>query len=124
MVAAEKSLFDNPTLNDIVISDRPVDLSKDSANYEIFVPFGTYILVAAVWKEKDKDWNYQKILGIYGYDPVSFSYYDENPVRVTKDKKVASGYNIICDWRFVFLESSILKPGRLGAVDQDYGSNP
>ncbi len=119
--AAEKSIFDNLTLNDIIISDRPVDLSKDSSKYEIFVPFGTYIIVAAVWKEKGKDWNYQKILGFYGYDPVNFSYYDKNPVMVTKDKKVASGYNIICDWKFVFFGSSLMKPGRFGVVDEDYG---
>ena len=102
VVAAEKSLFENPSLSDIIVSDRPVNLSKDTSMYEIFVPTGTYIVVAAIWKEKGKDWNYQKMLGIYGFDPINFAYYDENPIQITEKNKVASGYDIICDWGFIF----------------------
>jgi hypothetical protein len=58
VLAASKSLFENPTLNDLIISDRPINLSNDTSNYEVFVPVGTYSIIAAIWKEKNKDWDY------------------------------------------------------------------
>jgi len=102
VVAAEKSLFENPSLSDIIVSDRPVNLGKSTSQYEIFTPAGSYIVIAAIWKEKGQDWNYLNMLGIYGFDPINFVYYDENPVQITEQKKIASGYDIICDWGFIF----------------------
>lgn len=102
VIAATKSLFNNPTLNDLVISDRPVNLSKDSSDYQVFVPPGSYVIVAAIWKSKGEDWNFLHIVGRYGYDPVHFSYYDTQPIVVSDRQKIASGRDIICDWSFVF----------------------
>ena len=105
VVAAAKSLFNNPTLNDLVISDRPVNLNKDSSEYEVFVPPGSYVIVAAIWKQKGKDWNFLNIIGRYGYDPVHFTYFDTQPVVISDRQKVVSGKDIICDWSFVFTGS-------------------
>ena len=102
VIAAEKSLFENPSLSDVVISDRPVNLFSDSSAYEVFVPHGSYVIVAAIWKEKGKDWNYLNILGIYGFDPTTFTYYDTNPIAINQNRPVATDYNIICDWGFIF----------------------
>lgn len=103
VVAASKSLFENFTLNDIIISDRPVNLSKDTSKFDVFVPVGTYSIIAAIWKEKNKDWNYLNILGLYGYNPKTGMVDDPNPTVISQDQKVASNRNIICDWGFLDL---------------------
>lgn len=108
VVAASKSLFESPTLNDLIISDRPVNLSKDMSNYEIFVPFGTYSIIAAIWKEKNKDWDYLNILGLYGYNPQTGEIDDPNPIVISKSKKIAFNRNIVCDWGFLYSNEELL----------------
>ena len=111
VLAASKSLFENPTLNDLIISDRPINLSKDTSNYEVFVPVGSYSIIAAIWKEKNKDWDYLNILGLYGFDPVTGTLYDTEATVISEDKKVVSNKNIICDWKFLSLnQNTIRKP--------------
>ncbi len=102
VIAAEKSLFEKPSMSDVVISDRPVNLTVDSSAFEVFVPKGNYVIVAAIWKEKGKDWNYLNILGIYGFDPTTFTYYDTSAIIINQNHQVAAGYNILCDWGFIF----------------------
>ena len=106
IVATSKSLFENFSLNDLVISDRPVNLSKDTSHYEVFVPVGSYSIIAAIWKEKNKDWNYLNILGLYGFNPLTGLVYDDKPTVISNEQKVVSDRNIICDWQFLNLNQS------------------
>jgi hypothetical protein len=106
VIAASKELFESPSLDDVVISDKSVNLSQKESPYEIFTPPGTFIILAAVYRKKGEDWNYLNILGRYGFDPVNFTYYDTDPIVISKKNPVANGYDIICDWGFIFLNES------------------
>lgn len=101
VVVASRSLFESPSLDDVILADRPVNLSQQKASYEVFVPPGTYPMIAAIYKKKGQDWNYLNILGVYGFDPLTYTFYDTDPVVIGDKHKVASGYDIICDWRFI-----------------------
>jgi len=100
VVAAVKLPPEN--LGDVVFTNTSIDLSKDEVMYEIPTPITSYEMVAAIWKEKGKSWNYANILGFYGYDPINYKFNYEK-VILTKEHPVAKGIDIYCDW-------SLLKP--------------
>ncbi|MBN2413795.1 hypothetical protein JXQ31_19095 [candidate division KSB1 bacterium] len=85
------------SLGDVVFTNTSVNLSKDEPDYYVPAPLATYQLVAAVWKEKGQAWNYSKILGFYGFDPVNFTF-DSVKVVLTKEQPVAKNIDIYCDW--------------------------
>ncbi len=85
------------SLGDVVFTNTSVNLSKDNPEYYVPAPPATYQLVAAVWKEKGQAWNYSKILGFYGFDPVNFTF-DSVKVVLTKEQPVAQNIDIYCDW--------------------------
>jgi len=85
------------SLGDVVFTNTSVNLSKDEPDYYVPAPLATYQLVAAVWKEKGQAWNYSKILGFYGFDPVTFKN-DSVRVILTKTQPVAKDIDIYCDW--------------------------
>jgi hypothetical protein len=89
-------------LGDVVITNSSVNLSKAEPTYYIPAPIASYDLVAAVYKEKGKAWNYANILGFYGFDPVNFIY-DYKKVVLTKSEPMVRDINIYCDW-------SLLRP--------------
>ena len=91
------------SLGDVVITNTSVNLAASEPSYYIPAPIADYELVAAVWKEKGKAWNYSNILGFYGFDPVNYLY-EYKKVQLTKAQPVAQGIDIYCDW-------SLLKPG-------------
>ncbi len=84
-------------LGDVVITNTSVNLSKAEPTYYIPAPVASYDLVAAVYKEKGKAWNYANILGFYGFDPVNFMY-DYKKVILTASEPIAHDVNIYCDW--------------------------
>ncbi len=90
------------SLGDVVFTYTSLDLSREEVEYRIPAPITSYELVAAVWKEKGKTWNYANILGFYGYDPVNYKFEYEKVV-LTKEHPVAKDIDIYCDW-------SLLRP--------------
>jgi hypothetical protein len=91
-------------LGDVVITNTSVNLSKEEPTYYIPAPIASYEVIAAIWKEKGKAWNYANILGFYGFDPVNYIF-DYKKVELTKGQPVAPDIDIYCDWSF-------LKPGK------------
>jgi hypothetical protein len=89
-------------LGDVVITNTSVNLSKTEPTYYIPAPIASYDLVAAIYKEKGKAWNYANILGFYGFDPVNFLY-DYKKVVLTRSAPIARDIDIYCDW-------SLLRP--------------
>jgi hypothetical protein len=85
------------SLGDVVFTYKSVNLSRDKSEYDIPAPDATYELVAAIWKEKGKAWNYGNILGFYGFDPVTYEI-ESKTVTIDKHHPVASNIDIICDW--------------------------
>ena len=86
-------------LGDVVFTYSSVDLSQERSEYEIPAPLSEYELVAAIFKEKGKAWNYANILGFYGFDPTTYSF-DFQKVYLDKAHPVAKGIDIYCDWQF------------------------
>jgi hypothetical protein len=84
-------------LGDVVIANTSVNLSREEPTYSIPAPLASYEVIAAVWKEKGKAWNYANILGFYGFDPINYIF-DYKKVEVTRTHPVAENIDIYCDW--------------------------
>jgi len=52
-------------INQLLFSDQ-IPYREDTARWEIYLPEGTYELVAVLWKEHNQPWNISNIIGIYG----------------------------------------------------------
>lgn len=100
VVAAVKFPF--TSLSDVVFMNTSVNLSMEEPEYEIPAPLATYRVVAAVWKEKGKAWNYANLLGFYGFNPVAGEF-EYKEVELTDSHPVAENIDIYCDW-------SLLRP--------------
>ncbi len=98
IVAAVKFPF--TSLSDVVFMNTSINLSRETSAYEIPAPISTYQVVAAVWKEKGKAWDYTNLLGIYGFNP-STGQFEFKKVALTKSDPVAQGIDIFCDWSTV-----------------------
>ena len=88
-------------LNDLDLGDvyfsTAVRFDLDSAKYEISVPTGTYPLIGVLWKERGKNWDIKKIIGVYNSNcDTNFS---PLTVQLTKDQPVVSNVNICAFWK-------------------------
>ena len=95
IVAAVKLPPEN--LGDVVFTNTSINLASNQSEYDIPAPIASYELVAAVWKEKGKAWNYANILGFYGFDPVNLQF-EYKKVVLSNNHPVAQHIDIICDW--------------------------
>ncbi len=101
VIALTKKLdAEDVSLNDAVIANSSVDLSDPNPRYDLAAPLSKYEFVGAVWKHREKGWDYTNIFGFYGFDPDSFKF-DVQPIYLTKDQPVAQNIDIVCDWIFV-----------------------
>jgi len=57
--------FPPKRINELLFSNR-ISYQNDTSSYEIFVPPGTYDVVAVIWKEKYGAWNISDVVGVYG----------------------------------------------------------
>jgi hypothetical protein len=101
VIALTKKLdAENITLNDAVIANYSVDLSQERPTYDLPAPLSKYEFIGAVWKHREKGWDYTKIFGFYGFDPDSFKFTSE-PIYLTEDHPIVDGIDIVCDWILV-----------------------
>lgn len=104
VIATTKNLGDlqqgELTLSDVVFSNSPVSLGRQTSSYELSAPEGEYKLIAAVWKKHGEAWDYTRFIGFYGFNPDSFTF-DFDPVVLTSSQPVAKDIDIYCDWSFV-----------------------
>ncbi|RQW05319.1 hypothetical protein EH222_10065 [candidate division KSB1 bacterium] len=101
VVALTKTLdAQDITLNDAVFSNFSVDLEHPNPSYDLPAPLSKYEFIGAVWKHRQKGWDYTKIFGFYGFDPDSFKFTSQ-PVYLTKEQPIVDGIDIVCDWIFV-----------------------
>ncbi len=82
-------------LSDVYFSTA-VNFGQDTAAYEIAMPRGTYPLVGVLWKERNKDWDVKKIIGIYNLN--CDNTIDPLTVQLTKEQPVASNVKICTFW--------------------------
>ncbi len=88
------------SLGDVIFTYSGVDLASERSDYRIPAPPAEYQLVAAVWKQKGKAWNYANILGFYGFDPVTYDF-EYIPVHV-RENTLSQNIDIYCDWTLAY----------------------
>ncbi len=82
------------------VNSIAIDLGAEIPTFDLPAPISKYEFVGAVWKHRDKGWDYTKIFGFYGFDPDSFKF-DVKPIVLTKDQPIVDDIDIVCDWIFV-----------------------
>ncbi len=95
-----------------------IDFRKKTAEYELYLPKGTYEAVAVLWKEHNQSWNISNVIGIYGGSLIgdlliptylSVTLVDNNTTvnnidiqatleRVNRDAKIKGEINFVGDW--------------------------
>ena len=101
IIALTKTLdAEDITLNDAVFSNFSVDLDHPRPTYDLPAPLSRYEFIGAIWKHREKGWDYTKIFGFYGFDPDSFIFTTE-PVYLTEEQPIVENIDIVCDWMLV-----------------------
>ncbi len=95
-----------------------INYRQSTAEYELYLPKGTYDVVAVLWKEHNQSWNISNVIGVYGggfidglliptYKSVTIP--DNNTIvdnidikasldRVNRDAKIKGEINFVGDW--------------------------
>lgn len=87
-------------LGDLVYTNSNISSREMEVGYELPAPLATYVMVAAIWRQKGKDWDYGNILGVYGFDPINYTF-EQDSVILNKAHPVADSVNIYCDWSII-----------------------
>ncbi|MDZ7359805.1 MAG: hypothetical protein ONB46_03635 [candidate division KSB1 bacterium] len=94
VVATAKFLPDD--LGDVYFSTA-VRFDLAQSTYEISAPAGTYPVIGVLWKERGKNWDIKKLIGIYGVKKDSTL--APRAVHITKANPVASNVDIFAYWK-------------------------
>jgi len=94
VVATAKFLPDD--LGDVYFSTA-VRFDLAQARYEISAPAGSYPVVGVLWKERGKNWDIKKLIGIYGVKKDSTL--APRAVQITKANPVAGNVDIFAYWQ-------------------------
>lgn len=87
-----------------IIKTAPIyfdrNVRKDTTEFKVPLNFGTYDVVAVLWKPKGEEWSFEtisNILGVYTAPNI----FKPKDVTITKNDKFISGINIYADFGFV-----------------------
>lgn len=93
--------------------DRSV--KKDTIDYKVPLNYGTYAVVAVLWKPKGEEWSFEtisNILGVYTEPNI----FEPKSVTITKDDRFVPGIDIYADFGFVrygaFIKGKITYTGK------------
>ncbi|MDZ7343222.1 MAG: hypothetical protein ONA90_01780, partial [candidate division KSB1 bacterium] len=75
---------------------NPVAFDRDTAEYEILAPEGSYAAVGVLWKPHGGDWSLSSLLGFYGFKPPLEAALQ--PVHLTKEQPIAANIDIFALW--------------------------
>ena len=111
IAVAEK--FPPRHINQLLFSDMiPFEengvILTDPVDWEIYVPAGTYEIIAVIWKENNASWNISNIIGIYGGSFIGDLLIPTTiPVRVPNNNSVVSNIDIHANLNRVNRDSQI-----------------
>ncbi len=89
---------------DVYFSDA-VRFDLDTASYQLSVPIGNYPAVGVLWKARGKDWAFNNLMGIYGFNPpLEFSL---KAVELTREQPVADNLNVFALWTFTQFDATL-----------------
>ncbi len=83
-------------LGDLVITNTSLNLSQETPGFRLPAPLARYQVIAAIYREKGKDWDYSNILGIYGLDEAHG--WEIQSVVLDKAHPIAQDIEIFCTW--------------------------
>ncbi len=92
-------------VGDIFFSNA-VKFDRDTADYEIIVPYGNYPAIAVLWKPRGRDWALESLLGFYGFDPLTFQA-SLKGVELTARAPVAANVNMFALWGFAQFDALV-----------------
>jgi len=76
------------------------NVMKDTAEFKVPLNYGTYDVVAVLWKPKGEEWSFEtisNILGVYTAPNI----FKPKPVTITKEDEFVGGLKIYADFGFV-----------------------
>lgn len=88
-----------------VYFSNAVRFDLDTASYQLSVPVGNYPAVGVLWKARGKDWAFNNLMGIYGFNPpVDFAL---KPVQLTESQPVSDDVNVHALWAFTQFDATL-----------------
>jgi hypothetical protein len=88
-----------------VYFSNAIRFDLDTASYQLSVPIGNYPAVGVLWKARGKDWAFNNLMGIYGFNPpLEFSL---KSVELTREQPVFDNLNVVALWTFTQFDASI-----------------
>ena len=76
------------------------DVRKDTTEFQVPLNYGTYDVVAVLWKPKGEEWSFETISNILGVYTAP-NLFKPKPVTIAKGDKFISDVNIYADFGFV-----------------------
>lgn len=83
-----------------LIRTPPLPLGQDTVRYEVPLPYGTYEVIAAIWKAKGQTWSIQSISNILGFYTIP-NKFEPASVTLTEEHPVARNIDIIADYDLI-----------------------
>ena len=87
-----------------IIKSPPIyfkrNVRKDTVDFQLPLNYGTYDVVAVLWKPKDEEWSFEtisNILGVYTAPNI----FKPKSITITKQENFIGGINIYADFGFV-----------------------
>ncbi len=96
--------FPPASIADVFFSEA-IRFDKDTANYEIILPYGVYPAVAVLWKPRGQDWALESLLGFYGFKPPLEA--NLKSVSLTREQPVAANIDIPALWAFAQFDAHV-----------------
>lgn len=88
-----------------VYFSNAVRFDLDTASYQLSVPIGNYPAVGVLWKARGKDWAFNNLMGIYGFNPpVDFAL---KPVQLTESQPVSDNVDVHALWAFTQFDATL-----------------
>jgi len=96
--------FPPASIADVFFSEA-IRFDKDTANYEIILPYGTYPAVAVLWKPRGQDWALESLLGFYGFKPPLEA--SLKSVSLTREQPIAANIDVPALWSFAQFDARV-----------------
>ncbi|MEK7728741.1 MAG: hypothetical protein AAB354_10035, partial [candidate division KSB1 bacterium] len=96
--------FPPASIADVFFSEA-IRFDKDTADYEIILPYGTYPAVAVLWKPRGEDWALESLLGFYGFQPPLQA--SLKTVTLTREQPIAANIDVPALWSFAQFDARV-----------------
>ena len=96
--------FPPASIADVFFSEA-IRFDKDTADYQIILPYGTYPAVAVLWKPRGQDWALESLLGFYGFQPPLQA--SLKAVTLSREQPIAGSIDVPALWSFAQFDARV-----------------